>query len=154
MRIVVQRVNRAAVTVAGETVSSIGPGLLLLVGVADGDTPVAARQLAAKVLALRIFEDDGGKMNRSITETGGAVLVVSQFTLFGDVRRGNRPSFTAAARPEEAIPILDAFCNAVREGGVPCFEGRFGAHMAVSLENDGPVTILLDSDTLAQPRRS
>ncbi|MGD9934005.1 MAG: D-aminoacyl-tRNA deacylase [Dehalococcoidia bacterium] len=153
MRIVVQRVTRASVTVAGDAVSMIGSGLLLLVGIAAGDTEVQARQLAAKIVAVRIFEDDEGKMNRSIAGTGGEILAVSQFTLLADTRRGNRPSFTSAARPEEAIPVLDAFCHAIRASGVACFEGRFGAHMQVTLENDGPVTILLDSDTFDSPRR-
>ena len=153
MRVVVQRVTQATVSVSGDAVSAIGPGLLVLVGIAAGDTEAQARQLAAKVVALRIFEDDEGRMNRSVVDTAGEILAVSQFTLLADTRRGNRPSFTSAARPEEAIPVLDAFCHAIRASGVACFEGRFGAHMQVALENDGPVTILLDSDTFDSPRR-
>jgi len=152
MRIVVQRVSRAAVSVDGKPISVIARGLLLLAGVAEGDTELTARRLAQKTVALRIFEDGLGKMNRSVEDTGGEVLVVSQFTLFGDTRRGNRPSFTRAARPDVAIPLLGAFCAEVRRAGIRCLEGQFGAHMQVTLENDGPVTILLDSDAFDLPR--
>ncbi|BDG59278.1 D-aminoacyl-tRNA deacylase [Caldinitratiruptor microaerophilus] len=152
MRAVVQRVSRARVTVVeGQTgsevpVGEIGPGLVVLLGVRTGDEPAAARYLAEKVAHLRIFEDDAGKMNRSLLDVGGSALVVSQFTLYGDVRRGRRPGFDWAARPEVAEPLYEAFCAELRALGVPVATGRFQAHMRVELVNDGPVTILLDSD--------
>ena len=144
MRIVLQRVNRASVEVEGETTGKIGVGLLALVGVADGDTGGDARAAAAKIVGMRIFPDAEGKMNRSVADIGGAVLVVSQFTLLADVRKGRRPAFTAAARPEEAIPVLASFAEAIEAEGVRVEHGRFGAHMEVDLLNDGPVTIVFD----------
>ena len=144
MRAVVQRVTRAAVRVDGETVGEIGRGLLVLVGAAAGDGPADAAALADKLAGLRIFPDDEGRMNRSVVEAGGAVLVVSQFTLCGDVRRGRRPSFTEAAPPEAAEPLVDLVAAHLREAGIPCATGRFRAHMEVDLLNDGPVTLVLD----------
>ena len=145
MRALIQRVSRAAVRVDGSEISSIGPGLLVLLGVHVTDTAEQARWLADKVLGLRIFPDDQGKMNRSVLEAGGGVLVVSQFTLYGDAAKGGRPSFIAAARPEQAIPLYEAFINAIKALGVPVATGRFGAMMDVELVNDGPVTLILDS---------
>ena len=153
MRAVLQRVTRAAVTVDGETVGAIGPGLVVLLGVARDDGPEEARRLAAKTAELRIFADEEGHFNRSLLETGGAALVVSQFTLLADVRKGRRPSFVAAAPPEEASPLVDTFTDALRELGVSVATGRFGAHMRVELENDGPVTLVLDTADLDRPRR-
>ena len=144
MRAVVQRVHRASVTVDGETVGAIDHGLLVLLGVGHDDTGETARTLAAKTAKLRIFEDDDGKMNRSVADAGGAVLAVSQFTLYGDARKGNRPSFIRAARPEQAEPICRAYAAAIRETGLVVEEGVFGAHMEVALVNDGPVTLLLE----------
>ncbi len=144
MRAVVQRVARAAVRVGNETVGEIGRGLLVLVGAAAGDGPADAAALADKLAGLRIFPDDEGRMNRSVVEAGGAVLVVSQFTLCGDVRRGRRPSFTEAAPPEAAEPLVDLVIEHLRRVGVPCATGRFRAHMAVDLLNDGPVTLVID----------
>ncbi len=148
MRAVVQRVTRARVTVAGATTGEIGPGLLVLLGVAQGDSEAAADYLADKVAGLRIFEDDAGKMNRSVAEAGGAALVVSQFTLYGDVRRGKRPSFDAAAPPEEARRLYEHFVGRLRASGLRCETGRFQEMMDVELVNNGPVTILLDSEKL------
>ncbi len=122
-------------------------------GVAPGDNEATARDLARKTVALRIFEDAEGKMNRSVTDVGGAMLCVSQFTLYGDTRKGNRPSFTGAAPPELANELYERFCAAIEAHGVQCERGQFGAHMVVSLVNDGPVTVLLDSDELRRPRR-
>jgi D-tyrosyl-tRNA(Tyr) deacylase len=153
MRVVIQRVTRAAVTVDGETVASIGRGLLALVGVAEGDDEEIALRLARKCAEMRIFRDDEGKFNLSLLDTGGEALVVSQFTLLADVRRGRRPSFVAAAPPETAEPLVETFAWAMREAGVPTQTGRFGAMMAVDLVNDGPVTIVLDSETFERPRR-
>jgi D-tyrosyl-tRNA(Tyr) deacylase len=144
MRIVLQRVSRSAVEVDGETTGLIGTGLLALVGIAHGDTAADARIAAAKTVGMRIFPDAESKMNRSVADIGGAVLVVSQFTLLADVRKGRRPAFTAAARPDEAIPILASFTEALEEEGVRVEHGRFGAHMEVDLLNDGPVTIVFD----------
>ena len=144
MRVVVQRVSRASVRVAGATTGEIGPGLLVLLGVADGDDDEDARRLAAKVARLRVFEDDTGRFDRSLLDTGGAALVVSQFTLLADTAKGNRPSFTAAAPPGRAEPVYERFCAALRELGVPVETGVFGARMEVELVNDGPVTIILD----------
>ncbi|HXF50596.1 MAG TPA: D-aminoacyl-tRNA deacylase [Dehalococcoidia bacterium] len=155
MRAVVQRVASASVTVDGETVASIGRGVLILLGVAQGDDERAASMLARKIAELRIFPDDRGRFDRSLLEVGGAALVVSQFTLFADVRRGRRPSFTDAAPPDVAEPLVDAFARHLREAGVtPVETGRFGAHMDVALVNDGPVTIILDTEDLTRPRRS
>ncbi len=145
MRIVVQRVKRVSVTVEGEVISRIGQGLLLLVGVAQGDGEAEADWLAAKIASLRIMGDGEGKMNRSVMDVGGAVLVVSQFTLLADTRKGKRPSFVGAAPPGEAKRLFDYFCGQLREAGVDRIKtGRFGAMMEVALVNDGPVTIVLE----------
>jgi len=143
MRVVVQRVSRASVRVSGATMGEIGPGLLVLLGVADGDDDEDARRLAARVARLRVFEDDTGRFDRSLLDTGGAALVVSQFTLLADTAKGNRPSFTAAAAPKRAEPVYESFCAALRELGVEVETGVFGARMEVELVNDGPVTITL-----------
>jgi D-tyrosyl-tRNA(Tyr) deacylase len=153
MRVVLQRVTRASVSVDGEVVGEIGGGLLLLVGVTEGDSEGEARRVAAKCAEMRIFSDDEGRFNLSLLETGSEALVVSQFTLFADVRRGRRPSFDAAARPEVAEPLVEAFAEALREMGVRVATGRFGAHMMVELVNDGPVTVIVDSVELDKPRR-
>jgi D-aminoacyl-tRNA deacylase len=145
MRAVVQRVSRASVRVQGELVGEIGIGLLVLLGVGLEDSDADGDYLAEKVAGLRIFEDDGGKMNLSVVDAGGAVLAVSQFTLFGDVRRGKRPSFDAAARPERAKELYEYFVKSVRRLGLRCETGSFQAMMEVELVNSGPVTILLDS---------
>ena len=145
MRAVIQRVSRAKVTVAGEVVGEIGPGLLVLLGVGQGDAEGDADYLAEKIAGLRIFEDAEGKMNHALGESGGAVLAVSQFTLYGDVRRGKRPSFDAAARPEQARRLYDYFVEKIRAAGLRCETGQFQEMMQVELVNDGPVTILLDS---------
>ena len=145
MRAVVQRVARASVAVDGVEVSSIGPGLLVLLGVGVDDDEPDVQWLAAKVAQLRIFPDNSSVMNRSVEESNGAVLVVSQFTLHGDARRGNRPSYIAAAAPEKAEPVYRAFVEALRVRGLEVGEGVFQAMMQVELVNDGPVTILLDS---------
>ena len=145
MRIVLQRVKEASVTVAGEKISGIGPGLLLLVGVAHGDGESEATWLAEKVAGLRIMADAEGKMNRSVRDVGGEVLAVSQFTLLADTRKGKRPSFVGAAPPEEATRLFDNFCERLRAAGVDQVKtGRFGAMMDISLVNDGPVTIILE----------
>ena len=144
MRAVVQRVAWARVRVDGETVGEIGPGLLVLVGAAAGDTPGDAAALADKLAAMRIFPDGEGRMNRSVAEAGGGVLVVSQFTLLADLRRGRRPSFTGAASPDVAEPLVDRVVEHLRRAGVPCATGRFRAHMEVELLNDGPVTLVLE----------
>ena len=146
MRAVVQRVSRCRVTVAGEVACEIGPGLLVLLGVGQNDTEAAADYLAEKIAGLRIFEDAAGKMNLAVGEAGGAVLVVSQFTLYGDVRRGKRPSFDAAAKPEQARRLYEYFVERIRAAGLRCETGRFQEMMDVELVNDGPVTILLDSE--------
>src|SRR5437899_12200702 len=148
MRAVIQRVNRCRVTVDGGVVGEIGPGLLVLLGVGNTDAEPAADYLAEKTLGLRIFEDAEGKMNLSVQESGGAVLVVSQFTLYGDVRRGKRPSFDAAARPEEAKRLYEYFVAKIRAAGLRCETGQFQAMIDVALVNSGPVTILLDSEKL------
>jgi len=145
VRVVIQRVARSAVTVAGEEVARTGTGLLVLLGVAQGDSSEDARRLAGKVAGLRIFEDDAGKMNLSVADVGGGVLVVSQFTLLADCRKGRRPSFTGAAPPAEAEALYQTFVEELRRRALPVVTGRFQAHMQVSLTNDGPVTILLDS---------
>jgi D-tyrosyl-tRNA(Tyr) deacylase len=145
MRALVQRVARAEVQVAATTVGAIERGLLVLLGVREGDTQRDVEYLATKVVTLRIFEDEQGKMNRDVQEVQGAVLVVSQFTLYGDCRKGRRPSFTQAARPEVAQQLYETFLAAVARHGVPVAHGTFGAHMAVSLVNHGPVTLLLES---------
>lgn len=144
MRAVVQRVSRAKVTVEGAVVGEIGRGLLVLLGVAPEDTQEHVRWMADKVVGLRIFRDDEGKMNRDVVEVGGSVLVVSQFTLYGDCQKGRRPSFIAAARPEHAIPMYESFLNAIRALGVPVAAGQFGADMSVELVNEGPVTLIVE----------
>ncbi len=145
MRIVLQRVKSASVAVDGERISAIGPGLLLLVGVAAGDGEAEAGWLARKVAGLRVLADEAGKMNRSVVESGGGILAVSQFTLLGDARKGRRPSFVGAATPEVAEPLFDLFCDELRGAGVRSVQtGRFGAMMDVALVNDGPVTIVLE----------
>ncbi|MFL6439042.1 MAG: D-aminoacyl-tRNA deacylase [Terriglobales bacterium] len=148
MRAVVQRVTKASVTVSNASIGSIGFGLLVLLGVSKSDTEASADYVVEKVLGLRIFDDADGKMNRSVREVGGAVLVVSQFTLLGDVRRRKRPSFDGAARPEHAKDLYEYTVMKIRESGVDCSTGEFQAMMQVSLVNDGPVTILIDSDKL------
>ena len=145
MRAVLQRVTRASVTVDGEKIAEIGGGLLVLLGVTQADTPAQAGWLAEKVAGLRIFADAEGKMNRDVVEAGGSVLVVSQFTLYGDCRKGRRPSFIAAAAPEQAIPLYEAFINGIKALGIPTQTGRFGAMMQVELVNDGPVTLIVDT---------
>ena len=145
MRAVVQRVKEARVTVDGEAVGGIGPGLLVYLGVGDQDGDADLGYLAEKVAGLRIFEDEAGLMNRSVVEAGGQVLVVSQFTLYGDCRKGRRPSFVRAARPEAAEPIYERFVARLRETGLAVATGRFAAMMDVASVGDGPVTILLDS---------
>jgi D-tyrosyl-tRNA(Tyr) deacylase len=145
LRVVLQRVKSASVTVEGETVSAIGAGLLLLVGIAQGDGEAEADWLAAKVAGLRVMGDDEGKMNRGVTDAGGAVLAVSQFTLLAETRKGKRPSFVGAAPPEEAERLFNFFCERLHAAGVDRVEtGRFGAMMEVALVNDGPVTIVLE----------
>jgi D-tyrosyl-tRNA(Tyr) deacylase len=148
MRAVVQRVSRASVKVNGELTGEIGLGLLVLLGVAQDDADSDANYLAEKIAGLRIFEDDDGKMNRSVIDIGGAVLAVSQFTLFGDVRKGKRPSFDAAARPERARELYEHLVARVSALGLQCETGRFQEMMEVELVNQGPVTILLDSKKL------
>jgi D-tyrosyl-tRNA(Tyr) deacylase len=145
MRAVVQRVSRARVVVGEEVVGEIGHGLLVLLGVHVSDTVEQARWLADKVIGLRIFRDDAENMNLSLQDVAGSCLIVSQFTLYGDCRKGRRPSFIDAARPETAIPLYEEFTNAVRALGVPVQTGRFGAMMKVELINDGPVTLIVDS---------
>lgn len=146
MRAVVQRVREARVRVDGETVGEIGPGCVVLIGIRTTDTQAEATALAEKVANLRIMEDDEGKMNRSILETGGAVLSVSQFTLYGDTRKGRRPSFIDAAPPEQAEVLYDVFNARLRTLGIPVQTGRFRAMMVVEIHNDGPVTLVLDTE--------
>jgi D-aminoacyl-tRNA deacylase len=145
MRAVVQRVSRAKVTVNGEITGQIGLGVLVLLGVGREDTEADATYLAGKIAGLRVFEDDQGKMNRSVHDVGGSVLAVSQFTLYGDVRRGKRPSFDDAAPPDKARQLYEFFVEQIRATGLRCETGRFQEMMKVELVNDGPVTILLDS---------
>lgn len=162
MKACIQRVSRASVTILEEDggtptpkiVGQIGSGLVVLLGVAETDTDAEAEKLAQKTVDLRIFEDDEGKMNRSLLESGGQMLVISQFTLLADCRKGRRPSFTAAAGPDEADRLYQVFTSAVQKKGVQTANGQFQAHMQVELVNDGPVTIWLDTDELAKPRRS
>jgi D-aminoacyl-tRNA deacylase len=146
MRAVIQRVKRAKVTVAGEIAGEIGSGLLVLLGIGKGDDEAAADYLAAKTVGLRVFEDGDGKMNLAVTDVGGAVLAVSQFTLYGDVRKGKRPSFDDAATPETARALYEYYVGRIRAAGVRCETGRFQEMMDVELVNDGPVTILVDSE--------
>lgn len=145
MRLVVQRVSQASVTVAGEVVGSIGRGFLVLVGVEAGDAPADAAYMAKKTAGLRVFEDEAGKMNLDLAQVGGAVLAVSQFTLLGDCRKGNRPSFIAAERPEAADALYEQYVDLLRREGLRVETGRFQTHMEVALVNDGPVTLLLES---------
>jgi D-aminoacyl-tRNA deacylase len=145
VRAVVSRVAWARVEADGELTGEIGPGLLVLVGVTHADTEDDAAWLATKLATLRVFGDDQGKMNRSVTEVGGGALVVSQFTLYGDARKGRRPSYVAAAPPERAAPLVEAVAKALANAGVPVATGRFGADMLVTSAGAGPVTILLDS---------
>ena len=144
MRLVVQRVKGASVDIAEECVARIEHGLLLLVGIAPDDVDVDLRKAAGKIVDLRVFEDDAGKMNRSLRDVGGGVLAVSQFTLYGDTRKGRRPSFVGAAVPEIAEPLFEAFVDAIRAQGVDVETGRFGAKMAVASINDGPVTLVIE----------
>jgi D-tyrosyl-tRNA(Tyr) deacylase len=148
MRAVLQRVTEASVTVEGQVVGQIGHGLLILLGIGAGDDAATAAQLAEKIANLRIFADAQGRFNRSAIEAGAAALVVSQFTLYADTRRGRRPGFSAAAAP---APLVDAFAAALHAHGLEIAQGMFGRHMAVALVNDGPVTIILDSSTLREP---
>jgi len=144
MRAVVQRVTSASVTVDGEVVGAIGPGLCVLVGVTHDDGPAEADKLADKLWNLRVMPDDEGAMNVAVRDAGGEVLVVSQFTLYGDTRKGRRPSWVEAARPEHAAPLVDAVVEGLRARGATVATGRFGAHMRVALVNDGPVTLLIE----------
>ena len=153
MRAVIQRVRCASVTVGEERIADIGRGLVVLLGVAAGDGAEDAARLARKTAELRIFADAAGRFNLSLLDISGQALVVSQFTLLADTRRGRRPSFTQAAPPEEAEPLVDTFCAALRDVGVEVQTGQFGARMLVEIHNDGPVTILLDTSELERPRR-
>jgi len=144
MRAFVERVSEACVKVNDEIIGRIGPGLLVYLGVEKGDSDADVAYIVEKIRYLRIFEDDEGKMNRSILDTGGKAIVVSQFTLYADTRKGNRPSFIASAPPEQASPLVDRFVELLQQQGVPTQSGRFGAHMLVGIENDGPVTIWLE----------
>jgi len=146
MRLVIQRVASASVRVGTETIAQIGPGALVLAGIGAADTPEVIDRMADKLVGLRYFRDVAGRTNRSIDEGGGALLVVSQFTLYADVRRGRRPGFTDAALPEVAVPLLDRFVARIRDSGVTVETGRFGAEMAVDLTNDGPFTLVIDSE--------
>lgn len=147
-RAVVQRVKSGSVTIGAEEIARIGRGFVILVGIGRGDSDADVDRLADKIGALRVFEDDEGKMNRSASDVGGAMLAVSQFTLYGDVRKGRRPSFMSAAAPDEGLRLYDRFCTRLAGQGYEVQKGRFGAEMLVTIENDGPVTILLDSDAL------
>ena len=144
MRVVLQRVSQASVTIAGRVVGSIGPGFCLLVGFTHTDTPAQVDWMAEKITGLRLFSDTAGKMNLGLSEAGGAVLVISQFTLYGDTAKGRRPSFIDAAGPEVAIPLYHQFLDALRRRNVPVASGEFGADMQVEIHNDGPVTLILD----------
>ncbi len=154
MKAVLQRVSEARVTAGGEVLGEIGRGLVILLGVARGDKEEDARVLATKTARLRIFSDDQGKFNLSLLDTGGQALVISQFTLLSNARRGRRPSFDEAASPDLAEDLVRRFSQLLEDEGVPVENGRFGAHMLVTIQNDGPVTILLDSEELTKPRRS
>jgi D-aminoacyl-tRNA deacylase len=146
MRALIQRVSKASVTVDGQTISSIGKGLLILLGVGHNDTEEQAKFLAEKVANLRIFEDEQGKTNLSVLDVKGETIVVSQFTLYADTRKGRRPSFIGAALPDAAEPLVDRFAEFLRGHGVPTQTGKFGAHMEVEIHNDGPVTIWLEKE--------
>jgi D-tyrosyl-tRNA(Tyr) deacylase len=153
MRAIIQRVTRARVSVEGEVVGAIGPGLVVFAGVTHADTPAEAELLARKIAGLRIFGDEDGKMNCSALEVGASLLVISQFTLYANVRRGRRPDFTAAARPEQARPLFEHLVRALERAGVTQLaQGVFGAMMQVTLCNDGPVTLMLDTDELSARR--
>ncbi len=154
MRAVVQRVRRGSVSVEGEQIAAIHTGFVILLGVSPQDSEKEAAALARKIALLRVFEDDMGKMNLSLQEVGGEALLVSQFTLYADTRKGNRPSFTDAAPPEIAQPLVERFAAFLQDYGIRVHQGRFGAHMLVEIENDGPVTIWLDTDTQKSPRRA
>jgi D-tyrosyl-tRNA(Tyr) deacylase len=146
MRALLQRVSSANVTVDGRIIGQIERGFVILLGVTHGDTTAEADWLSHKIAGLRLFEDEHGKMNLGLTEVGGSLLVVSQFTLYGDARKGKRPSFTAAARPEQAEPLVDYFCSQLRQAGITVATGQFGAMMQVTIHNDGPVTLLLEKE--------
>lgn len=146
MKALIQRVSYGSVTVDGAVVGEIGRGFVVLVGVTHADTPAEAAWLANKVAGLRVFDDEAGKMNRSLLDVGGSALVISQFTLYGETSRGKRPSFTAAAPPDIAAPLVDYFCAQLRAQGLPVASGVFGAQMAVTIHNDGPVTLLLERE--------
>ena len=148
MRAVVTRVNEASVTIDGSVVGSIGRGFLILLGITHDDTPELCKKLAQKILGLRVFTDEEGKMNKSLADVGGAVLVVSQFTLYGDCSHGRRPSFIGAARPEQAIPLYEQFLRECEVLGFPPQHGQFGAKMEVASVNDGPVTMIVDTKDL------
>ena len=150
MRAVVQRVSQASVSVAGVTIGAIDAGFLILVGTTHADGEPEARRLAAKIAGLRVFEDSAGKMNLALADINGAVLVVSQFTLYGDVRKGRRPSFTNAAAPDQAEPLIEYFCQQLNAAGLRVETGQFRTHMDVSLVNDGPVTLWVDTDHLSR----
>ena len=148
MRALLQRVSSASVSVNGRIIGQIERGLVILLGVTHGDSVVEADWLANKIAGLRLFEDDAGKMNLGLADVNGSVLVVSQFTLYGDARKGKRPSFTAAARPEQAEPLVDYFCDQLRQAGLIVATGQFGAMMQVAIYNDGPVTLMLEKENL------
>lgn len=145
MRVVIQRVTEASVTVSPDYRASIGPGMMILVGIETGDSEDDVRWMARKTLDLRIFDDDAGVMNRSISDVGGNILAISQFTLMASTRKGNRPSYIRSARPETARPLYELYCEQLEQGGVTVMRGIFGADMKVALVNDGPVTIIIDS---------
>ncbi len=144
MRALIQRVNSGKVTVEGKTIAKIGQGLVILLGIGQGDSEENAKFLAEKIASLRIFADADGKFNRSLQDVNGAAIVISQFTLYSDTRKGRRPSFIEAARPEAAEPLVGKFAGLLSAEGIPVQAGRFGAHMLVEIENDGPVTIMLE----------
>ena len=146
MRALIQRVSHASVTVDGRVVGQIGRGFVVLLGVTHTDGRAEANWLAAKIAGLRVFDDESGKMNRALADVGGELLVVSQFTLYGDARKGRRPSFTGAAAPERAEPLVDTFVEILREAGFTVATGVFGAHMDVEIHNDGPVTMLIEKE--------
>ncbi len=153
MRALIQRVSGASVSIGGNIKGEIGKGFVVLVGVTEGDTADNAVYLADKVVKLRVFEDEDGKMNRSLQDEGGGLLIVSQFTLYGDCRKGNRPSFTNAAKPDTAIPVYETFIERCESYGVPVETGEFGADMQVALTNDGPVTLWMDTDEMRTRRK-
>ena len=153
MRVVLQRVSRASVSVGDEVVGKIDTGFVALVGIDQDDSEVQADRVAAKVIGLRVFDDADGNFNLALADVAGAVLVISQFTLIADLRKGRRPAFTRAARPESAAPLVERFADQLRTAGVDVARGRFGQHMLVELINDGPVTLVIDSADLERPRR-